>query len=68
MKAVSGKDLAKALTDKGWTLHHIQGSHHYFTKTGEAAILSVPIHAGKTLKNGTQARLTKLAGLVQSDL
>ncbi len=68
MKPVTGKDFAKALEAKGWRLHHIKGSHHYYVKEGETIMPSVPIHAGKTLKPGTQSKLMKDTGLTDSDL
>ncbi len=68
MKSVTGRELAQALERKGWRLHHVKGSHHYYTKPGERVMPSVPIHAGRNLKAGTQAMLMKLAGLTDADL
>lgn len=68
MKSVSGKELALALERSGWRLHHVRGSHHYYVKNDEPAMLCIPIHGGKALKKGTQAALMKLAGLSDSDL
>lgn len=68
MKSVTGKGFAKALERKGWQLHHIRGSHHYYIKEGETVMPSVPIHAGKNLKRGTQAKLMKDTGLTDADL
>ena len=43
MKSVSGKELARALERRGWTLLRIHGSHHIYGKQGSVARLSVPI-------------------------
>ncbi|MBY0525292.1 MAG: type II toxin-antitoxin system HicA family toxin [Gemmataceae bacterium] len=64
MKALSGKDLCKLLEKHGWGLDHVSGSHHVYTHPDNPAILSVPVHAGKTLKKGLQHGILKTAGLL----
>ena len=68
MKTVSGKDLAKLLEKKGWTLLRVQGSHHIYGKIGSDVRLSVPIHRNQTLKIGLLRHLLKLAELSEKDL
>ena len=34
MKALTGKELAKLLEQRGWELRRIHGSHHIFVKPG----------------------------------
>jgi predicted RNA binding protein YcfA (HicA-like mRNA interferase family) len=68
MKAVTGKELAKALERNGWELRRVQGSHHIYGKQGTAVRLSVPVHAGKTIKIGLLRHLLKMAGLKEEDL
>lgn len=68
MKSVSGKELAKILEQKGWTLLRVQGSHYIYGKTGSDVRLSVPIHRNQTLKVGLLRHLMKLAGLSDKDL
>jgi predicted RNA binding protein YcfA (HicA-like mRNA interferase family) len=63
MKAISGRELAKALEKDGWTLLRINGSHHIYGKAGSEVRISVPIHGSKPLKIGLQRHLMKLAGL-----
>ena len=65
MKNVSGKDFAKVLIQHGWQLRRINGSHHVFTKTGNMARISVPVHANEPLKIGLLRHLMKLAGIDQ---
>ena len=68
MKSLSGKDLARLLEQHGWRLLRVQGSHHIFGKPGTEARISVPIHAGATLKKGLLHHLLKTAGLREDNL
>ena len=42
MKQVSGRDLAKLIQQRGWTLARINGSHHIFTKAGHRERIVIP--------------------------
>lgn len=68
MKAVSGKELAKALEGHGWALLRIRGSHHIYGKSGSVVRLSVPVHGNQSLKRGLLVHLMRLAGLSEEDL
>jgi predicted RNA binding protein YcfA (HicA-like mRNA interferase family) len=68
MKSVSGKELARLLEQRGWSLLRIHGSHHIYGKTGSVVRLSVPTHGNKPLKVGLLKHLLKMAGLQESDL
>ena len=68
MKAISGKKFCKLIETKGWELKRINGSHHIYTKFGENARISVPVHGNKRLKVGLQRYLMKVAGIVESEL
>jgi predicted RNA binding protein YcfA (HicA-like mRNA interferase family) len=68
LKAVSGKQMCKALERHGWKLDRIKSSHHIYKKTGHAAAISVPVHGNKTLKTGLQRGLMKQAALLEDDL
>jgi predicted RNA binding protein YcfA (HicA-like mRNA interferase family) len=68
MKAVSGERFCRLLESKGWALQHINGSHHIYSKPGEIARISVPVHGNKPLKIGLQNHLMKIAGITSSDL
>lgn len=68
MKSISGKELAKILEKRGWTLLRVQGSHHIYGKTESDVRLSVPIHKNQTLKIGLLKHLLKQAGLTEQDL
>jgi predicted RNA binding protein YcfA (HicA-like mRNA interferase family) len=68
MKSLSGREFAKVLAKHGWTLLHIQGSHHIYGKSGERARISVPVHGNKPLTIGLLGKFMKVAGLQESDL
>lgn len=68
MKSVSGKELAKLLEKKGWTLLRVQGSHHIFGKEGSDVRLSAPIHRNQAIKLGLLKHILKLRGLSEKDL
>ena len=68
MKQVSGKELARAVQRKGWTLARIKGSHHIYGKAGSIVRLSIPIHANRPVKTGLLRHLLKQAGLTENDI
>ncbi len=68
MKTISGKDFAKLLEKNGWHLLRIQGSHHIYSKSGNEARISIPIHKNQNLKIGLLRHLLKLAELTENDL
>ena len=59
MKPVSGRDFARIVERRGWTLLRINGSHHIYSKPGERKILSIPVHGSKNLKPGLANRSPK---------
>jgi predicted RNA binding protein YcfA (HicA-like mRNA interferase family) len=61
MKSVSGRDFARIIGRRGWTLLRVSGSHHIFGKIGSVVRLSIPIHGNKPLKTGLLRHLAKLA-------
>ena len=68
MKPISGKNMCKVLERHGWHLSRIKSSHHIYKKASETAIITVPVHANKDLRPGTQATIMKAAGLTSDDL
>ena len=67
MKSVSGREFARAIERRGWTLLRVSGSHHIYGKSGSTVRLSVPIHGSKPLKMGLLRHLMKLAELSDQD-
>ena len=51
-RAYSGRDLCRLLAENGWTLRRINGSHHIYAKQGERFLITVPVHANRSLKPG----------------
>lgn len=68
MKQISGKELASLLEEKGWELKRIKSSHHVYTKPGNPARISVPIHGNRPLKIGLLKHLMKIAEIDESEL
>ena len=68
MKSISGKDFAKVLERRGWSLLRVKGSHHIYGKAGGEVRISVPIHGNQALKTGLLRHFVKVAGLTESDL
>jgi len=67
MKSVSGRDFARMVERRGWTLLRINGSHHIYGKAGSTVRLSIPIHGSKPLKSGLLRHLAKLADISDED-
>jgi predicted RNA binding protein YcfA (HicA-like mRNA interferase family) len=68
MKSLSGRDFARTIERRGWTLLRISGSHHICGRTGIVVRLSIPIHGNKPLKTGLLRHLAKLADISDEDL
>jgi predicted RNA binding protein YcfA (HicA-like mRNA interferase family) len=68
MKSLSGRDFARIIERRGWTLLRVNASRHIYGKQGSIVRLSVPIHGNKPLKTGLLRHLAKLAELSEEDL
>lgn len=68
MKPVSGRDFARMVERRGWTLLRINGSHHIYGKAGSTVRLSIPVHGNKPLKRRLLWHLMKLADISEQDL
>ena len=68
MKSVTGREFARLIERRGWTLLRVSGSHHIYGKSGSVVRLSVPIHGNKPLKKGLLRHSMKLADLSDEDL
>lgn len=66
MKQVSGKELARVIQRKGWTLSRINGSHHVFVMQGRRERIVIPIHGNRPLKIGLLKSLMKIAELTEA--
>jgi predicted RNA binding protein YcfA (HicA-like mRNA interferase family) len=68
MKSVSGRELARIVERRGWSLLRVAGSHHIYGKPGSIVRLSIPIHGNTALKRGLLRHLLKLAEIDEEDL
>lgn len=68
MKRVSGKRMGRVLESHGWYLLRISSSHHIYRNDALNRQVTVPVHANKDLRLGTQHRIMRDAGLSEADL
>ena len=68
MKSVSGRELARIVERRGWSLLRVSGSHHIYGKPGSIVRLSIPIHGNAALKTGLLRHLLKLAEIDENEL
>jgi len=68
MKSISGREFARIIERRGWTLLRVSGSHHIYGKSESIVRLSVPIHGSKPLKTGLLRHLLKLVEISDEDL
>ncbi|MGC2811422.1 MAG: type II toxin-antitoxin system HicA family toxin [Bradyrhizobium sp.] len=61
MKSLSGRDFARIIERRRWTLVRISGSHHIYGKSGSVVRLSIPIHGNRPLKAGLLAKLAEIS-------
>jgi predicted RNA binding protein YcfA (HicA-like mRNA interferase family) len=68
MKPMSGREFARLVERRGWTLLRVNGSHHIYGRQGSVVRLSIPIHGNKPLKLGLLKHLATLAGIADHEL
>jgi predicted RNA binding protein YcfA (HicA-like mRNA interferase family) len=64
---LSGERLVRALVRLGWAVERQSGSHVILARTGKNPV-TVPVHRGKTLKEGTARGILKSAGVTEEQL
>jgi predicted RNA binding protein YcfA (HicA-like mRNA interferase family) len=60
---VTGEKAVKALQRAGFSLVHVRGSHHYLHHAEHDCIVTVPVHAKKTLAPKTLTSILEQARL-----
>jgi predicted RNA binding protein YcfA (HicA-like mRNA interferase family) len=65
---VTGKEVLGALQRRGYVLVHVRGSHHYLEPPGGGPYVTVPVHAGKTLKPKTLRKILDQADMTMDEL
>ena len=68
MKQINGRDLAKAVTRRGWRLARVKGSHHVFVKEDRRERIVIPMHGSRPLKRGLLHSLMKIAELTEDEI
>jgi len=66
MAQIMGERMVRALRRLGWELDRQSGSHAVLTRPG-ANPVTVPIHRGKSLKEGTARGILKQAGISEEE-
>jgi predicted RNA binding protein YcfA (HicA-like mRNA interferase family) len=64
---LTGERLIRAFVRLGWTVARQSGSHVILVRPGKTPV-TVPVHKGKTLKEGTARSILKSAGVTEHDL
>ncbi len=64
---LTSERLIRALVRLGWTVNRQSGSHAVLTFPGRNPV-SVPVHRGKTLKEGTARGILKSASVSEDEL
>ncbi len=57
---MSSREAIRRLTDDGWVLSRVNGSHHHFLHPIKPGVVTVP-HPKKDLKKGTLASIERQA-------
>jgi predicted RNA binding protein YcfA (HicA-like mRNA interferase family) len=68
VKIISGKEMCRALEQRGWTLARINGSHHIYRHAATGRRTVAPVDANQDLKPGTQRGTMRDAELTDDDL
>jgi len=65
---ITGKDTLAALRRAGFSVVRTHGSHHYPYHKGNDILVTVPVHAGRTLAPKTLQSILKQAGITAEQL
>ena len=68
MRSIPGREFARMIERRGWTLLRINGSHHIYGLPGSPVRISLPIHDNTPLKAGLLRHLAKLADIPDDEL
>jgi len=59
---VSGKQVLAALSQAGFTVSHVRGSHYYLRREGSGGLVVVPVHGTQIVPLGTLKSIIRQAG------
>ncbi|HVA92188.1 MAG TPA: type II toxin-antitoxin system HicA family toxin [Chloroflexota bacterium] len=69
MPRITGPEMARVLERAGWQYVRQTGSHRHFSHPDKPGmIVTVPMHAGRTLAIGTQRGIMRDSGLTSQRL
>jgi predicted RNA binding protein YcfA (HicA-like mRNA interferase family) len=63
LPALRGEEVIRAFNRLGFRVVRVRGSHHIMERPGHPHLLSVPVHPGRTVANGTLRDLIRDAGI-----
>ena len=63
----TGAEVLRALQRGGFALVDVNGSHHHLEKPGTASLVTVPVHAGRTILPKVMSSILRQAGLSADD-
>jgi predicted RNA binding protein YcfA (HicA-like mRNA interferase family) len=64
---ITGEKAIKALARAGFSVVHVRGSHHYLYHLEHDCVVTVPVHAKKTLAPKTLKSILEQAHLSAED-
>lgn len=62
MSSIDGRRMLKALARLGWLVVRVRGSHHFVAKPGASSAV-IPVHPGRTMKEGTARAILAQLGI-----
>jgi predicted RNA binding protein YcfA (HicA-like mRNA interferase family) len=66
MATIDARRMLKALARLGWSVVRVKGSHHFVAKPGAPSAV-VPVHPGRTMKEGTARSILAQLGISEDD-
>ena len=64
----SPKRLINLITENGWELDRIKGSHHVFKNKMTGQTVPIPVHGNRDLGKGLFFKILKQVGINRNDL
>ncbi|OYD17170.1 hypothetical protein CH333_01735 [candidate division WOR-3 bacterium JGI_Cruoil_03_44_89] len=64
---VTGKQVVKVLEKKGFTIIRVRGSHYHLHHHSKDILVTVPVHAGKTLAPKTLKTILRHSKITLED-
>jgi predicted RNA binding protein YcfA (HicA-like mRNA interferase family) len=68
MPVITGEEALAAFLKLGYVEVRVKGSHHILKREGNQFLLSIPVHRGKKLKQGTLRALLRAAEITADQL